>query len=386
MNNSDSPSPSAPEGARNKPYRRRALTLLVSLLALVLIGILIKKHQNKPVRGKPPIHVAVAKVTTRDVPVFLTALGNVIATYTITVKTQINGLLMKVHYKEGQRVKTGDLLAEIDQRLLLAQLEQYKGQLIRDEALLANAQVDLARYQQLWKQDSISQQTLATQESLVKQYQGAIEIDKGLIESTQVNLIYSHITSPIDGRIGLRLVDPGNFVQTTDTTGLFVITSINPITVIFTIPEDDVPRILPQIFSQKTLEVKAYDRQQNKQLATGTLLAINNQIDTTTGTVRLRAQFDNPDSTLFPNQFVNIKLLVETLTQATVIPTAAIIHGSKGDFVFRLNDNKTVTRQAVKTGVTTGEETVIREGLTAGQQVVVDGLDKLTSGASVRVS
>lgn len=330
--------------------------------------------------------MVLAVVHTKDVPLYIPALGNVIATYTITVKTQINGLLMRVLYKEGQVVKKGDLLAEIDERPLLAQLTQYQGQLVRDQALLANALVDLQRYQRLWKQDSVSQQTLATQESLVRQYQGDVKIDEGLIESTKVNLLYCHIISPIDGRVGLRLVDPGNFVQTSDTTGLVVITSITPMTVIFTIPEDDLSKILPRAFTDKNIKVEAYDRRQYKRLATGTLLTIDNQIDTTTGTVRLRAVFNNKERMLFPNQFVNIRLSVTTIKNATVIPTAAVQHGEKGDFVYLLNPDFTVKTQAIKVGVTSGDETVIQQGLSFGQQVVVDGTDKLTNGAKVSIA
>ena len=289
-------------------------------------------------------------------------------------------------YKEGQWVKKGDLLAEIDQRPLLAQLTQYQGQLLRDQALLANALIDLKRYQRLWKQDSISQQTLATQESLVQQYEGAVELDQGLIQSTKVDLMYCRIISPINGRVGLRLVDPGNFVQTSDTTGLLVITTINPITVIFTIPEDDVQSILPQIYAKKKIKIQAFDRKQDKLLATGTLLTIDNVINTTTGTVRLRAKFANKDNKLFPNQFVNIKLLVQNLKHVVVVPTAAIQHGITEDYVYRLNPDSTVTSRTIKTGITSGDESVIQKGLTIGEKVVIDGADKLTSGAKVKIA
>ena len=292
---------------------------------------------------------------------------------------------MKVLYKEGQNVKKGDLLLEIDQRLLLAQLTQYKGQLLRDQALLDNALIDLKRYQTLWKQDSISQQTLATQESLVRQYRGDVENDSGLIKSTEVNLMYCHVISPFDGRVGLRLVDPGNFVQTSDTSGLVVITSVNPITVIFTVAEDDVPKLIPQVFIKKNMEAKAYDRQQNKLLDTGTLLTIDNVIDPTTGTVKLRAQFPNKKNKLFPNQFVNIKLLVNHLKNATLVATAAIQYDNKGNFVYLYKPDATVMIQPVKVGVTVGDNTVILAGLNPGQQVVLDGADKLTNNAKVRV-
>jgi len=378
--------PSDPLVESETPSRSSPLWWLLFLLVILLLVYFIKFRHPKPEEEKKPPAVTLAVAHTSDVPVYISALGNVTATYTVMVKTQINGLLMKVLFKEGQFVKKGDLLAEIDQRPLLAQLTQYQGQLIRDQALLANALVDLKRYQRLWKQDSISQQTLATQEALVRQYQGQIEIDRGLIESTKVNLLYCRITSPIDGRIGLRLVDPGNFVQTTDPTGIAVITTLNPITVIFTIPEEDVARILPRAFTARNIQVEAYDRQQKQLLATGTLLTIDNQIDTATGTVKLRATFENKGNKLFPNQFVNAKLLVTTLNNAVVVPTAAIQHGNNGNFVYRLNPNFTVRIQPIETGVVHGDETVIQKGLSFGEQVVVDGADKLTDGMKVSIA
>lgn len=357
--------------------------LILSLGILFCLLFFIKHHFFKSSYTKPAIAVTVNDVQQMNIPIYISALGNVISTYTITVKTQINGLLMKVLYKEGQIVKKGDLLAEIDDRLLQAQLIEYQGQFVRDQALLANALVDLKRYQRLWKQDSISQQSLATQESLVKQYQGAIEIDKGLIQSTKVNLNYCHIISPIDGRVGLRLVDPGNYVQVADTTGIVVITSLNPITVIFSVPEDDIPQITPQVFSKSDIEVQAFDRQQNKLLDTGILLTMDNQIDPATGTVKLRARFENKQNTLYPNQFVNIKLLVNNLQNAIVVSTAAIQHSITGDFVYVLKPNLTVTAKTVKVGITYGDYTVIEEGVNVMQRVVVDGADKLVEGAKV---
>jgi len=353
---------------------------------LIIIIYFIWHSTHKPKIQAQPIVVAVAKAQKKDVPVYISALGNVIATYTVTIKTQVNGLLMKVLYKEGQMVKKGDLLAEIDQRLLLALLAQYEGQLVRDQALLDNALIDLKRYKVLWKQDSVSEQTLATQISLVKQYQGSVAVDKGLIESTRVNLIYCHITSPINGRIGLRLVDPGNFVQTSDTTGIAVITTLNPITVIFTIPEDNIPDVLSQAYANKKMLVQAFDSLENTLLDTGRLITIDNQINTTTGTVKLRAEFDNKDNKLFSNQFVNIKILAKTLHNAITVPTAAIQHGSDGDFVFRVTAHATVVSQPVTTGITTGDDTVILKGLLLGQAIVTEGVDKLTEGALVRTS
>lgn len=366
-----------------KKWLRVVLPLL--LLAMILIIYFIERHYANRHQANQGAPVVLTTAQSKSVPIYISALGNVTATYTVTVKTQVNGLLMKVLYKEGQKVNKGDLLLEIDQRPLLAQLTQYKGQLLRDQALLDNALIDLKRYQTLWKQDSISQQTLATQESLVRQYRGDVENDSGLIKSTEVSLMYCRIISPFDGRVGLRLVDPGNFVQTSDTTGLVVITSVNPITVIFTVAEDDVPQLIPRVFIKKNMEAKAYDRQQNKLLDTGTLLTIDNVIDPTTGTVKLRAQFPNKKNRLFPNQFVNIKLLVHQLKNATVVATAAIQYSNKGNFVYLYKPDATVTIQAVKVGVTAGDDTVILAGLKPGQQVVLDGADKLTNHAKVRV-
>ena len=362
-------------------HGRYGLCLIIALLLIYFI----KHHYAKQDTNIQDAPVVIAEVTHKNVPIYLTGLGNVTPTYTVTVKTQVNGLLMRVLYKEGQWVKKGDLLAEIDKRPLMAQLTQYQGQLMRDEALLANALIDRGRYQQLRKQDFISQQTLATQDSLVKKYQGAIEMDNGLIQSTKVNLLYCDIISPIDGRVGLRLVDPGNFVQTSDTSGLLIVTTTNPATVIFTIPEDDVPSLLPQVFSNKTIAVKAYDRHQNQLLATGKLLTMDNVIDPTTGTVKLRAQFDNKDNKLFANQFVVIKLLVTHLTHATVVPTASIQHGNNGDFVYLFNPNSTVRIRPVKVILTSGDDTAIQDDLKSGQKVVVDGADKLTNGTKVKI-
>lgn len=367
-------------------HQQKKHWLFSGMVLFLFVVYLIWHSHHKSGASVQPVSVVVATAEKKDVPVYISALGNVIATYTVTLKTQVNGLLMKVLYKEGQQVKKGDLLAEIDQRLLQAQLTQYEGQLLRDQSLLDNALIDLKRYQVLWKQDSVSQQTLATQESLVKQYQGAVAVDNGLIETTRVNLIYCHITSPIDGRIGLRLVDPGNFVQTSDTTGIAVITTLNPITVIFTIPEDNIQDVLSQAYANKKIPVEAYDRQGSSLLATGRLITIDNQINTTTGTVKLRAEFDNPENKLFSNQFVNIKILAKTLQNAITVPTAAIQHGSDSDFVYRLNPDSTVTSQPVKTSITYGDDTVIITGIKSGQRVVTEGIDMLMNGAKVTVS
>jgi multidrug efflux system membrane fusion protein len=365
----------------------RTLTFWVIILLIVLfIGLTHQKSASNKTKSSSATQVVLTKSYQSNVPVYITALGNVTPTYSVTVRTQINGQLMSVLYKEGQLVKTGDLLAIIDPRPYEAQLVQYEGQLKRDLALLANARVDLKRYQRLWKQDSISEQTLATQISLVEQYEGNVKTDQGLIEGTKVNLIYTRITSPIDGRVGLRLVDPGNFVQTTDTTGLMVINTLNPITVIFTIPEDNIPDVAKQIYDNQPLTVEAYDRDQNKLLSTGKLLTIDNQVDPTTGTVKLRAQFPNDDNRLFPSQFVNVKLYVKTISNATIVPTAAIQYSPKGPFVYQVNNDLTVMAKPIKVGTVAGDNTAIIAGLLAKQLVVIEGADKLTDGAKVDVA
>lgn len=356
----------------------------ISIIVVIVVIYFIHTSGNKKKPKRQATTVVKAQATKSDVPVYITALGSVTPTYTVTVKTQINGTLLKVLYTEGQLVKAGDLLALIDERPFQAQLVQYQGQLIRDTALYKNALIDLKRYRTLWKQNSISQQTYATQQSLVKQYQGDIKIDEGLIQATQVNIVYCHIISPINGRIGLRLVDPGNFVQTSDTTGIAVVAMLNPITVVFSIAEDYIPDVWARMNEKSALVTEAYDRQQNKLLATGKLLTIDNQINTSTGTVNLKAQFQNEKNTLFPNQFVNVNLLVKTLHDATVVPTAAVQHTVNGTIVYVLNNkDMTVKVTPVIVGVTYGDKTTITGGIKPGDSIIVEGTDKLVDGAKV---
>jgi len=362
-----------------------AIVVILSLYCAYRFYISFHQHPKLP-EGIP---VVLGTVSQQDVPVYLKALGSVTPTYNVTVKTQLNGTLMQVLYREGQMVKAGDKLAQIDPRPYEAQLMEYEGQLIRDQALLDNARIDLKRYQTLWKQDSISQQTLATQIALVRQYEGAVQLDKGLIQTTKVNLIYCSITAPVDGRIGLRLVDPGNYVQTSDTNGIAVITTLDPITVIFTITEDSIQDVLPKLYSGGEFAVEAFDRQQSKQLGNGRLITMDNQVDPSTGMVRLRAQFPNAKNLLFPSQFVNVKLLVKTLTDAVVIPTAAIQYQEKKSFVYLLNDDKkkpAVKVTTITTSITTDDSTVVTSGLKPGQSVVVEGADRLVDGSLVTVS
>ncbi len=371
------------KGFHRKP--RFWLTVLAVIIIILLFRhcqSLSARHKQHPIQGLP---VVLATAQTSDVPVYLSALGAVTPTYSVTVRTQINGQLLEVLFTEGQMVKKGDLLAQIDPRPYEAQLIQYEGQYARDQALLANAKIDLQRYQKLWKEDSVAKQILDTQVALVQQDEGTVKIDEGLLASTKLNLYYTRIISPIDGRVGLRLVDPGNYVQTTDTTGIAVINMLNPITVVFTLPEDNIPQVQQHMNANKPLEVKAYDRAQNILLATGKLLTIDNQIDPTTGTVKLKAQFQNDDNHLFPSQFVNVQLLIDTLENATIVPTAAIQHGSQGTFVYLLSNDNTVKVTPIVTGVTSGDNTVITAGVSPGESVVVEGADQLTDGAKVTI-
>lgn len=400
------PQPEAiPATARARPTRRRLGALAVALLIAVLVllwwhpwsgtspnpagpGATGGLHTARGGQGQPgnapqPVQVATAKMG--DMPITLNALGTVSPLATVTVKTQLAGTLQSVEFREGQMVKEGEVLAQIDPRPYQNSLANAEGALAKDTALLQEARLDLKRYQTLLEQDSIAHQQVDTQGSLVKQYEGQVRSDQATIETYKLDLVYARITAPVSGRVGLRQVDPGNYVTPTDANGIVVITQLQPISVIFTTSEDNLPAIMKQMRGGVKLQTTAYDRNNTAVLESGYLDTVDNQIDTTTGTVKLRAMFPNTDLMLFPNQFVNAQLLIDTIHDAVIVPTPAVLNGSSGQFVYLVKPDNTVTVRPVKIGPVDGERTSIASGLAAGERVVIDGSDRLREGAKITI-
>jgi len=337
-------------------------------------------------QGNRPLPVVAEDAKSGDMEVYLDALGSVTALNSVTVHSRVDGQLMRVAFSEGQRVRAGDVLAEIDPRPFQVQLTQAEGQMAKDQALLKNARLDVERYAQLFQQDSIARQQLDTQRALVSQYEGTVKADQGAIDNAKLQLVYARVTAPISGRLGLRQVDAGNVVHAGDANGIVVITQVQPISVVFTLPEDSLTQVLKRMREGTKVPVEAWDRAQKVKLADGVLQSIDNQIDATTGTVKLKAQFPNQDESLFPNQFVNIRMLIDTLHGAILIPTAAIQRGNAGTFVYVVKEDSSVTVRPVVLGPAKGEITSISKGLQAGEKVVVDGQYRLTNGSRVRLT
>lgn len=380
----------APPQTRARRGWGRVIWIAVALLAVAIIAWIALRPQPPGSRGgrfatSGPMPVVAAAAVAGDMPVQLNALGTVTPLATVTVRTQISGQLMRLGFTEGQEVAKGDFLAEIDPRPYQAALDSAQGQLVRDQAQLENAKRDLARYTRLVAERSIAEQQRDTQEALVKQLTGTVGIDQAQVETAQLNLAYCHIVAPVAGRVGLRQVDAGNYVQVSDPNGIVVITQLKPISVLFSLPEDDISRVAQRVAAGASLEVVAMDRSGTTKLATGKLATFDNQIDTTTGTFKLRAEFANADEVLFPNQFVNVRLIVDTLRGATIIPDAAVLRGAPGTFVYLVKADHSVTAQKITLGPDDGQHVAVTEGLKPGDEVVTDGADKLRDGAKVRL-
>jgi multidrug efflux system membrane fusion protein len=366
-----------------KPHLKLILIFLAILtLAMALKHRLEENAQAQPSSSNIAAPVSIGKLEPRDFEVWLTGLGTVTPLYTVTIKSRVDGEIMSVHFKEGQMVNKGDLLIEIDPRPYQVQLEQAQGQLAHDQAFLKNATLDLSRYKTLIKKGAIPDQQLATQDALVQQYKATLISDQSQVDNAKLQLIYARITAPVTGRVGLRLVDPGNIIHATDTTGMLILTQLNPITVIFPLPQDDLPDIMAGQKADPNLIVEAWNRSNTKLISKGTLMTLDNQVDLTTGMVKLRALFNNTDNALFPNQFVNARLRVKVLAQANTIPTTAIQHGEQNTFVYAIV-NKTVHTHSIQILTQNDQYAVIKSDLPNGSIVVTDGADNLKNGDTV---
>ena len=383
---------SAPGQAKRRSRGRTGLAsaFLLSLLVVVAwrttLGVAPGSRALLHAPGAAPPTVRVATVFNGEMPVALKELGAVTPLETVTIRTQIAGKLMSLGFKEGQMVKVGDFIAQIDPRPYQAALAQTKGQLAKDKALLTQARGNLVRYDILKRQDSIAKQQVTDQEALVEQDTAAIATDEALVQTAALNLDYTHLVSPISGRVGIRNVDAGNYLQPSDINGIVVITQLDPISVVFSVPEDDLPQIATRLKAKASLPVEAYNRASDRRLATGLLVTYDSQVDPTTGTVKMRASFDNPGDALFPQQFVNIRLLVDTMKGAALAPTSAIQVGPAGDYVYVVQADSTVLRRAVTVGPAADGLTMIVSGVTAGERVVTDGVDRLRDGAGINVA
>ncbi len=382
------------ETAGKATSHRLWLWLLAALLLLCLFLYLLwptitgakSAAAANAVKGPAPIQVVAVTATKGNIGVYYTGLGAVTPLATVTVKAVVGGQLMNVHFKEGDLVQRGDLLIEIDPRPYEAVVVQIEGQLVRDQALLANAHIDFDRYTGLMKTNAIPEQQLATQRTLVSQDEGIVKNDQGLLDAAKLNVTYSRITSPLTGVVGLRLVDPGNIVQPGDSNGMIVITQIQPISVIFTVGEDQLPPVLQKIRAGQTLTVEAWDHDLKNKLASGVLATLDNQIDQTTGTLKLRATFDNANRALFPNQFVNARLLEQQKTGVTLLPSAAIQRNTNNIYVYLIKPDNTVTVRTILIGTTEGDQSEITSGLAPGDQVVMTGVDKLLEGSKIALN
>ena len=386
------PEESPPPAVNRAPPKRRARWILLVLLLLFgVVAFFFFQRQGmgnrataKPPPAPVPVAITTAVAVKGNIGVFINALGTVTALSTVTVNSRVDGQLMSVNYREGQMVRKDDVLVEIDPRPFQALLTQAEGQLERDKALLENAYIDLKRFQLAYAKHAIPKQQLDTQVATVHQLEGTVKDDQGVLDNARVQLAYCHITSPIPGRVGLRLVDPGNIVLAANTTGMLVVNQVQPISVIFSVAEDYLPQIVTQLRHGNRLAVDAFDRAQQKKISSGSLLTPDNQIDITTGTIRLKAIFPNKDLTLFPNQFVNARLLVNTQRDMTLVPNAAIQRNGQGAFVYVVQPDQTVAMRTVSAGTTDGNVTAV-EGLNAGDTIAVDGFDKLQNGVKVLV-
>jgi membrane fusion protein, multidrug efflux system len=399
VNDSDNSVPAPARGTRAFIKRNRVALLVLAVVAVLLVVIvLIVRHRSQTAATSPgagrggqngPVAVAVATVTPGDIQIRIPALGTVTTLANVTVRTQINGTLQKILFTEGQLVHSGDVLAQIDPRPYEAALQTAQGNLRRDQSLLKNARLDLTRYEGLVKEDSIAAQQLDTQRALVDQYVGSIESDEGQVNTAKVNLAYTRIVSPVAGRVGIRQVDQGNYVTPGDTNGIVVVNQVQPISVIFSVPEDNVAALLKKTRQGSAMKVEAYDRADAVKLADGKLSTIDNAIDTTTGTVKLRAQFENADGALFPNQFVNVSLLLDLLQNQLIMPNSAVRRGAPNGvastFVYLVNADRTVAVRPVRLGAVDGERVAVASGVAAGDVVVTEGGDRLRDGATVQL-